>query len=161
MAEKAKDPILYAEAIDYADAVYARPSAYKSMAIQKKYMELYRAKYGDRDAYTGPKAEARLAKWRREKWTDVESFLEGNPKPCGEPPKPGTRKKLPACRPIKELERIPKNAARAAVALKERGATIDWDKLVEKGKVVKSRKREKSVYPSWESIVAKYNKDRT
>ena len=164
MSEKPKDPVLYAQAMDYADAIYDRPSAYKSMAIQKQYMKLYREKYGDRDAYTGPKRERDLEKWRREKWTDVESFLEGNPRPCGEPPKPGERKRLPACRPIKELEKIPPDAARRAVALKARGETIDWDKLVShysrrKPPASKGLK-EAGTMPSWASVVAKYNKDR-
>jgi len=45
MAEKAKDPELYAQAVSYADAVYARPSAYKSMAIQKQYIKLYNVSF--------------------------------------------------------------------------------------------------------------------
>jgi hypothetical protein len=131
MAEKAKDPSLYAQAVAFADATHARPSAYKSMAIQKKYMELYREKYGDGDAYKGKRKMSSLEKWRSEKWTDVESYLKGDPKPCGfTPDKP--RKGLPACRPLKVLQQIPASVARKAVTLKRKETgTIDWEKMVE------------------------------
>lgn len=131
MAEKAKDKDLYAQAVSYADSVYARPSAYKSMAIQKQYMKLYNEKYGNRDAYTGVRRVPSLEKWRREKWTDVESYLKGDPKPCGFTPD-APRKGLPACRPLKVLQQIPASVARKAVALKRKETgMIDWEKMVE------------------------------
>ncbi len=132
--EKAKDLQLYQEAKRFIDGIYERPSAYKSMAISKRYMDLYKEKYDSNDAYHGV-PDSKLAKWRREKWTDVESYLAGKPRPCGDPELKTARKKrgsrnLPACRPLKVLERIPERVLKIAISKKRAGEGIDWEDLL-------------------------------
>ena len=82
MSSFAKDEKLYMMAKSYADSIYKTHSAYKSMAIQKKYLELYNQKYGNKNAYYGNNKGA-LSNWRNQNWVDVESYLKGNIVPCG------------------------------------------------------------------------------
>lgn len=106
--ELAKDKLLYKVAKDWADRTYKVPGAYKSMAIQKKYMELFKEKYGEAvKAYIGNTKGGKLQHWRNEKWTDVDSYLKGTPKKCGSVPY-NNKKSYVACRPMKTLVKTPK-----------------------------------------------------
>jgi len=58
------DPVLYEHVKRMADAVYEKPSAYKSGWIVKKYKEL-----GGR--YSGKKTKEGLTRWYKEEWADV------------------------------------------------------------------------------------------
>jgi hypothetical protein len=134
--EKAKDVELYRKARKIIDETYAKPSAWKSMAISRRYMALYKEKHGSDDAYHGG-AKSDMAVWRRERWTDVESYLDGKPLPCGDPDLKAARKKrgkgnLPACRPIAELKRTPDAVLRDAIRRKREGERIVWKDLMEK-----------------------------
>lgn len=134
--ENAKDVELYQEAKRFIDGIYERPSAYKSMAISKRYMDLYKEKYGSADAYRGV-SDSKLSKWRAEKWTDVESYLAGKPRPCGDPELKKKRKgrgprNLPACRPLKILERIPERVLKIAISKKRAGEGIQWEDILGK-----------------------------
>lgn len=134
--ESAKDIELYQEAKRFIDGIYERPSAYKSMAISKRYMDLYKEKYGSADAYRGA-PNSKLAKWRAEKWTDVESYIAGKHRPCGDPELKRKRKgrgsrNLPACRPLKVLERIPERVLKIAISKKRMGEGIQWEDILGK-----------------------------
>ena len=58
------DPALYAKAREVADAVYSKPSAYKSGFIVKTYKELG-------GTYIDDDQPRNLARWFREGWRDV------------------------------------------------------------------------------------------
>jgi hypothetical protein len=77
------DKALYAKAKKMADAVYDRPSAYKSGYIVKKYKELG-GKYSG-----GNKQNSNLNRWYKEDWRDV------NPKK--------TKTSYPVYRPTKRV----------------------------------------------------------
>ena len=61
---KILNPVIYKKAVELANAVYKKPSAYKSGFIVKKYKHLG-GKYGDDDK---PK---NLRRWFKEDWKDV------------------------------------------------------------------------------------------
>lgn len=64
-----KDLNLYDIAKKKADDIYKKPSAYKSGYIVKLYKNLYTEKYGDNDAYIGPKQPTKgLSRWFAEDW---------------------------------------------------------------------------------------------
>lgn len=58
------DPELYAKAREIADAIYSKPSAYKSGFIVKTYKELGGTYFDDGEP-------RKLAQWFREDWQDV------------------------------------------------------------------------------------------
>lgn len=58
------DKELYELAKKIVYSQYEKPSAYRSMALQKKYKEL-----GGR--YAGKKNEGHLTQWQKEKWKDI------------------------------------------------------------------------------------------
>ena len=58
------DPELYALVKQYADGVYAKPSAYKSGFIVKTYKSLG-------GTYSGEKPKSGLTSWYKERWVDV------------------------------------------------------------------------------------------
>ena len=90
--ENAIDKNLYLKAKKIADATYKRPSAYKSMFISKKYMELGGKFKG--------KSKGKLSSWLRSEWVQVVPFLEtGKKVVCGE----GSNTK--ACRPTKRINK--------------------------------------------------------
>ena len=90
--ENAIDKSLYRKAKEIADATYKRPSAYKSMFISKKYMEMGGKFKG--------KSKGRLSRWSSEKWVQVVPYLETGAKVvCGE----GSNTK--GCRPTKRINK--------------------------------------------------------
>ena len=84
----------YKQAKMKADKTYAKPSAYKSMYIQKVYKDL-----GGR--YKGKKKKnASTTRWIKEKWIQVIPFLTKNEKiACG-----SNNKKSKVCRPSKRID---------------------------------------------------------
>lgn len=86
---------LYQKAINTVYPRYKRPSAYRSMALQKEYMKL-----GGK--YKEPKKEPKMSKlerWRKEKWVSVKDYLEGKIINCGDD-QIGNN----ACRPTKRVD---------------------------------------------------------
>lgn len=103
------DMKLYNETKDKVDKIYDKPSAYRSMAYTRFYLRAYREKYGnDKKAYTGKKP-GELAKWRRDKWLDVRSFVDTpkDPKACGSIEY--GKDEYPLCMPESKLKRYSKN----------------------------------------------------
>lgn len=91
------NPKLYEKAKKIADNTYEKPSAYKSMFIQKKYMELG-GKY--KDKRSNQKKSDNLNRWRREKWVQVIPYLKnGKEIVCGE-----DNKKNKVCRPLVRID---------------------------------------------------------
>ena len=75
--ENAINKSLYRKAKGIADKVYDKHSAYKSMFISKKYMEMGGKFKG--------KSVGRLSAWRSESWQQVVPYLESGKKvECGE-----------------------------------------------------------------------------
>ena len=118
MASFPKDEKLYIMAKNYADSIYKTHSAYKSMAIQKKYIDLYNTKYGNRNAYSG-KNKGALSNWRDENWVDIESYLKGEIIPCGSV-EYDNKKTYVACRPLDDLKKYDKKDLIELLNLKKR-----------------------------------------
>lgn len=114
------DVELYNKAKEEVNKSYDKPSAYRSMAYTKTYLQLFREKYGDdKKAYTGKNPEG-LKTWRREKWIDVKSVLRDpkNPVACGNAPiKSG---EYPLCMPIKQLAKYNESELRTLVRNKNK-----------------------------------------
>jgi len=90
--ENAIDKRLYQKAKEIADKTYERHSAYKSMFISKKYLDLGGKFKG--------KSKGRLSNWRTEEWIQVVPFLEtGKKVVCGQ----GSNTK--GCRPTKRINK--------------------------------------------------------
>ena len=91
MNENILNPKLYKKAKSIADKKYERHSAYKSMFIQKKYIEL-----GGKYKRKGKK----LSNWRKEEWVEITPYLKENKKiVCGS----SNNKK--GCRPLKRINK--------------------------------------------------------
>lgn len=93
------NPKLYEKAKKIANNTYEKPSAYKSMFIQKKYMELG-GKYKDDKRSNNQKKSNNLNRWRRERWVQVIPYLKnGEEIVCGE-----DNKKNKVCRPLVRID---------------------------------------------------------
>lgn len=71
---KVKDEGLYETAKRVVYKQYAKPSAYRSGALVKKYKQLYLEKHGDDNAYVEDgtaKKNRPLARWYMEQWRSV------------------------------------------------------------------------------------------
>jgi hypothetical protein len=92
MAVTPCDPELYAKAKRYADRVYGKTtSAYRSMAIVKKYKQLG-GKYSPKKEKS---AEEGTTRWLREKWIMVQPYVKsGKIVKCG-----ASQRRQHACRP--------------------------------------------------------------
>ena len=53
--------------------MYDRPSAYRSMALQKYYKQEFKKKYKNKEPYFGDD-EKELLRWMNEKWIDINPF---------------------------------------------------------------------------------------
>ncbi len=126
---------LYQKAKETVYPRYKRPSAYRSMALQKEYMRL-----GGK--YKGEKKEAKMSKlerWRKEKWVSVKDYLNGKTVNCGDD-EIGNN----ACRPTKRIDnRTPitiqeviKKHTKSKVTkvveqkIKNMNKTLNWNTLV-------------------------------
>ena len=86
---------LYKKAVKQADETYKKPSAYKSMYIQKIYKELG-GKYKN-----NKNKNASTTRWNKEKWIQVIPYLKNGEKiTCGM-----SNKKTKVCRPLKRINK--------------------------------------------------------
>lgn len=128
--DKYLNKAIYRKAKALADKTYERHSAYKSMFLTKKYLEL-----GGK--YKTPKKESKLSRWREEKWIKILPYLlEGKEVVCGS----GGKDKH-SCRPLKRInkdtpmtisELIKKHGKRKLVSLAKKKAKnmdirINWE----------------------------------
>ena len=91
--ENVLNPQIYKKAKKIADNTYEKHSAYKSMFISKKYIEL-----GGK--YKGKKG-GKLSNWRDEEWIQVKPYLQNDKKlVCG-----GNERKNKVCRPLKRINK--------------------------------------------------------
>lgn len=107
---KPTDTALYNEIKKEVDKSYDKPSAYRSMAYSRFYMRAFREKYGDaKKPYEGKKP-GDLEKWRRDKWIDVQSYIDvpKDPKPCGTIDY-NRKKEYPLCMPISKVKKYDKD----------------------------------------------------
>lgn len=156
--QEPSDEALYAETKKKVDKIYDRPSAYRSMAYTRFYLRAFREKYGnDKKAYKGKKP-GDLAKWRREKWVDIRSFLDTpeDPKPCG-----GIeygRKEYPLCMPISKAKRYNKNEL---LTLLNRKAELGKTRLVKESFLKQVEPEEKPIKAIKTKIVRGAGRPRT
>jgi hypothetical protein len=121
------DERLYNETKKHVDGIYDKPSAYRSMAYTRFYLRAFREKYGnDKKAYTGKKP-GDLARWRKEKWVDIRSYLDtpSDPKACGNVK--NAKGEYPLCMPEKKAETYSKGELNA---LLNRKAELGKTRLV-------------------------------
>ena len=121
------DERLYNETKKHVDGIYDKPSAYRSMAYTRFYLRAFREKYGnDKKAYTGKKP-GDLARWRKEKWVDIRSYLDtpSDPKACGNVK--NAKGEYPLCMPEKKAETYSKGELNA---LLNRKAELGKSRLV-------------------------------
>ena len=107
---KPTDTALYNEIKKEVDKSYDKPSAYRSMAYSRFYMRAFREKYGDaKKPYEGKKP-GDLEKWRRDKWIDVQSYIDvpKDPKPCGTIDY-NRKNEYPLCMPISKVKKYDKD----------------------------------------------------
>jgi len=113
----------YKTAKTMADKAYgSKSSAYKSGYIVKKYKEL-----GGK--YDKSKSEGNLRNWfQNEKWIDIEAYIKGQIKPCGD-------SKVALCRPLHGEYSIKKyniNKIKQDLSIlkekKKDKKTISWEK---------------------------------
>tara|TARA_Y100001972_G_scaffold129105_1_gene194208 strand:+ start:2557 stop:2964 length:408 start_codon:yes stop_codon:yes gene_type:complete len=120
---------LYKKARETVYPRYKRPSAYRSMALQKEYIRL-----GGK--YT--KKTKGLSRWRDEKWVSVKDYLDGKTVACGDD-EIGNN----ACRPTKRIDsktpitiqEVIKKFGKAKVRqivnkkIKNMDKTVNWNNL--------------------------------
>lgn len=132
---KFKDKDIYVKSKKDVLKIYKKHSAYRSMAIMKRYKEL-----GGRIDESKDKTKS-LSRWNSEKWKNLSSValglttIKGAPK-CGvKHPKQNNNKSI--CRPtVKKSKSTPKLAQtlsktqiKKAQKLKNLGLRIEWNKL--------------------------------
>jgi hypothetical protein len=88
------DKELYKKAFDEVSKIYKYPSAYRSMAIVKRYRELG-GRIKDDDKTNG------TSRWLMEAWINVDDYLQGIITPCGNK----FKIKKSACRPSKRVSK--------------------------------------------------------
>lgn len=127
------DKSLYRRVKLIIDKQYEKPSAYKSMALIKKYKDL-----GGKIDETLTKNNTK--KWRDEKWKNLTYVVEGKGN-IKEAPACGQRypkqKGKSICRPTVKIDKSTPNLAQSytkeqlkkAQQLKNKGKTINWSKL--------------------------------
>jgi hypothetical protein len=125
------DKDIYKKAKAEVDKDFKTHSAYKSMALVKKYKELG-GKIDDSNKKNGTNT------WLKEKWLNLTPYAEGDIKnkskspPCGIK---GVKQKGPSiCRPSKGKSKIlvkdlNKTQIKKALEIKKKGKRITWKKL--------------------------------
>lgn len=103
---------------------YKKPSAYRSMALVKKYQAL-----GGRLKPTKTKGTTQT--WLKEKWKNLTPYSQGlagkTDFVCGN--KHPKQTKPSVCRPLKDVKKYTKSQIQKAVQIKSKGGVIDWNKL--------------------------------
>lgn len=119
------DKSIYMKAKEIVYKNYDKPSAYRSMALVKKYKDM-----GGR--IEDEKKEGGTRDWLVDRWVNLTPFAEGLTSDrfqykCGER---APRQKGPSvCRPSSEVKRYSKAQIRKAVGLKSDIKVIDWKSL--------------------------------
>lgn len=119
------DKSIYMKAKEIVYKNYDKPSAYRSMALVKKYKDM-----GGR--LEDEKKEGGTRDWLVDRWVNLTPFAEGLTSDrfqykCGER---APRQKGPSvCRPSSEVKRYSKAQIRKAVGLKSDIKVIDWKSL--------------------------------
>jgi len=124
---------LYLKAISIVYPKYKRPSLYRSMALQKEYMELGGKYKGDK-----PKKGGEGKKWLSEKWIQVVPFLES-----GERIKCGEGKDSKGCRPTVRVD------ARTPITISELIEKHGKSKLL---KFAKKKKANMDLRANWKEL---------
>ena len=121
--EKYLDKSIYEKAKKEVYADYKKPSAYRSMALVKKYQAL-----GGRLRDTRTKG---TQTWLKEKWKNLTPYSQGlsgkTDFVCGK--KHPQQTKPSVCRPLKDVKKYTKTQIQKAVQIKKKGGVIDWTKL--------------------------------
>ena len=122
--DKYLDKPIYEKAKKVVYADYNKPSAYRSMALVKKYQEL-----GGR--LKPSKGKSTTQTWLKEKWKNLTPYSEGLGKKtdfvCGQ--KHPQQQNPSVCRPLKDIKKYSKTQIQKAVDIKRRGGIINWDEL--------------------------------
>lgn len=124
MAETHLNPGLYSRSVRIADSKYKTHSAYRSAFIAKTYRDLH--------GRTKATRKHGLRKWINEEWKNLTPYVEGlassrTAYKCGERAK--NQKGRSICRPKKDVNKYTRRQLRKAVAIKNRGKTINWRTL--------------------------------
>jgi len=120
------DKGIYMRAKEVVYKQYEKPSAYRSMALVKKYKDM-----GGRLEKDG--SGNGLRKWSlQERWMNLTPYAEGLTSDrfqykCGQ--KAPNQKGPSVCRPSAQVKKYSKNQIKKAVGIKSNGGTIKWDKL--------------------------------
>ena len=120
------DKSIYMKAKEIVYKQYDKPSAYRSMALVKKYKDM-----GGR-LEKGENQEKGTRSWLVERWVNLTPYAEGLTSDrfqykCGEK---APRQKGPSvCRPSSEVKKYSKAQIRRAVGLKSDVKVIDWNNL--------------------------------
>lgn len=119
------DKGIYMKAKELVYTQYDKPSAYRSMALVKKYKNM-----GGR--LEKEKKEGGTRSWLVERWVNLSPYAEGLTSDrfqykCGER---APRQKGPSvCRPSSEVKRYSKAQIKKAVEIKSDGKIVKWNKL--------------------------------
>ena len=117
------DKTIYEKAKKEVYSDYKKPSAYRSMALVKKYKAL-----GGRLRDTRTKG---TQNWLKEKWKNLTPYSQGLSGKtdflCGN--KHPKQTKPSVCRPLKDVNKYTKTQIQKAVQIKSKGGIIDWKKL--------------------------------
>lgn len=119
------DKSIYMRAKEIVYKQYDKPSAYRSMALVKKYKDM-----GGR--LEKEKSGGGTTRWLRQTWVNLSPYAEGLTSDrfqykCGQ--KAPNQKGPSVCRPSSEVKRYSKAQIKQAVKIKSSGKVINWDKL--------------------------------
>lgn len=119
------DKNIYMRAKEVVYKQYEKPSAYRSMALVKKYKDM-----GGRLEKETKSGGTRS--WLVDRWVNLTPYAEGLTTDrfqykCGEK---APRQKGPSiCRPSAQVKKYSKNQIKKAVEIKSDGKIVKWDKL--------------------------------
>jgi hypothetical protein len=120
------DKSIYMKAKEIVYKQYDKPSAYRSMALVKKYKDM-----GGRLEKDGSGSGLKI--WSvQERWKNLTPYAEGLTSDrfqykCGQ--RAPNQKGPSVCRPSAEVKKYSKNQIKRAVEIKSDGKIIKWDKL--------------------------------
>ena len=119
------DKSIYMKAKEIVYKQYDKPSAYRSMALVKKYKDM-----GGRLEKEKTGGGTRI--WRTQRWVNLSPYAEGLTSDrfqykCGQ--KAPNQKGPSVCRPSSEVKRYSKAQIKQAVKIKSSGKVINWNKL--------------------------------
>jgi len=129
--DKYLDRSIYEKAKKEVYSDYKKPSAYRSMALVKKYQSLG-GRLRNAGALGKPsKTKGTTQTWLKEKWKNLTPYAQGLSGKadfvCGK--KHPQQTKPSVCRPLKDVKKYTKAQLQKAVQIKNKGGVIDWNKL--------------------------------